>query len=75
MRINKILCDICDKEIDFDYDYGIGTFQKIELVNYSIFRNSKIKNDQHLNKKELDLCDNCCDKVYDYINKLKNESK
>ena len=75
MKINKVLCDVCKKEIDFNYDLGIGSFQKIEIINYSAFKRYKIQNNQHLDKKELDFCNICSTKIYNYINKLKNEFK
>jgi hypothetical protein len=75
MKINKVLCDICEKEINFNFEMGIGNFQKLELINYSAFRRSKMYDNQELDKKELDFCNDCCNKVYKYINKLKNESR
>ena len=73
-KINKIVCDICQKEIDVSL--GMGMFERI-MVNREKNFLAKLPgkfNDKDIRKKSLDMCNECCEKVQEQIEQLKKDN-
>ena len=71
MKVNKVICDICKKELDLKNDPVLGSFQKIELKTPFAF-NQKIQDrEKEISKEEYDLCKTCTEKIQNYILKEK----
>ena len=68
-KINKIICDICDKEINVDN--GMSMYESIKLDKSSMW---KPKAKPELIKIAMDICIECSAKIEQHIKELKNES-
>ncbi len=73
MKINKIICDVCHKEINFETDASIAMFEKANLLKKFNLKLTAISNDQ-IEKTHYDLCDKCSLLVEKYIEKLKYDN-
>jgi len=72
-KINKIICDICQKEIDVSL--GMGMFERIEINREKNFL-AKLPgkfNEKDIRKESLDMCNNCSELLAEYVKKLKTE--
>lgn len=74
MKINKIICDVCNKEINVEVDEGLGVFDyiqaKAKLYFASDTPNDNLKTDKEIVKTSFDLCDRCASNL---ANHIKNE--
>ncbi len=77
--INKIICDICGKEIDVANDKAIALFKNIKvqkainpLSSMSMPQNN-LKVEDKINETSYDICFECVEPIENYIIKLKNE--
>lgn len=70
-KINKIVCDICQKEIDVAQ--GMSLFERIEVNRKKNFFHKLPENfnDNDIRKQSLDMCNECSAKIAEYIEKLK----
>ena len=73
-KINKIICDICQKEIDVAK--GMSLFERIEVKHKNTFlgKASNEINENDIQKKSLDMCDSCSSKIIEYIEQLKKDN-
>lgn len=81
MKINKIICDICEKEIDIDKDTGLAMFEYISVDQKIIFGPDGLNNynnmrpDKDIKKVSYDICKSCAEKMMKNINELKKSNK
>ena len=80
MKINRIICDICNNEIDINIDAGIAMYEhivvqpKLDFVpNLFSKENNNIKSDKEIIKKSFDICKNCAKEIDILIDKLKEK--
>lgn len=76
MKINKIVCDICNKEIDIETNAseGLAIFEFIKVqtkVNFML----KAKPEKDVAKTSLDLCSSCAQEAEDYLFKKRDEKQ
>lgn len=81
MKINKIICDACNIELDVEKDSGLAAFEYIEVKPKISFDrspadpNAQMKTDKEIVKHSYDLCKKCADTVVDHIEKQKAAAK
>ena len=81
MKINKIVCDACKKEIDVEKDSGLAAFEYIEAKTRIDFSSDntgqpgQIQTEKDIIKTSLDLCKTCADLVVEFIEKKQKESE
>lgn len=82
MKINKIICDICNKEIDINIDEALAMFEHIQVkqkINFMpnllgrVGDREPMKTDKELVKTSFDLCKNCAKETEDFFTKQKEE--
>ena len=82
MKVNKIICDVCDKEIDVNVDAGLAMFEHIEVRQKIVFSQSPfnnrgredMKSDKEVVKTSFDLCKSCASETQDFLLKKKEEN-
>lgn len=74
-KINKIICDICKKEIDLAQ--GMSLFERIEVNRKKtlLYRIPDKFNESDIQKQTIDMCNECSAKVVEYIEKLKKNTE
>lgn len=81
MKINKIICDACDQEVDVERDNGLAAFEYIQALPKIAFGpnvrdpQSEMKLEREITKTSFDLCKKCADKVVDFIKEKKKETE
>jgi len=72
--MQKILCDICEREVDMIEDGALAMFEFIKLESQKIL--SFKKNDsEKLVKVHFDLCRECAEKIENYISEQRSKLK
>lgn len=85
MKINKIICDVCDAEIDVNSDEAIAQFESIQVrtkINLAPDlipkidpqSENKIESNRELIKTSFDLCKTCAEETEVFL-KTKKEEK
>lgn len=81
MKVNKIICDVCDKEIDVNADACLAMFEHIEIQQKVIFNQplfnrgrEDMKADKEVVKSSFDLCKSCANETRDFLIKKKEEN-
>lgn len=69
--MTKIFCDLCGKE--FKQNELLGGMMRLERV-YSIQNNMPVAGGQ-VNKRMIDVCEDCADKLWKYADTLKTNGK
>lgn len=76
MKINKIICDACNEEVDVEKDGGLAAFEYIQARQTMSFSpTAQVDPDNQLTKTSYDLCKNCADTVVEFIEKKKQDKK
>lgn len=81
MKINKIICDVCEQEIDVEKDIALAMFEYIQArptISFDsnpISPNSQMKAEKEIVKTSYDLCKNCADILVEVIEEKKKEIK
>lgn len=75
MKINKIICDLCGKEIDIEKDRAISMFETIKVLKkFDILAFNKHKDPKEgLTKTSYDICLDCSLLVEECIEKIKHD--
>ncbi len=77
--MQKIICDICEREVDMIEDGALAMFEfiKIQPQGGSMFSfKSSSKNDpEKLIKVHFDLCSDCAEKIEIYMNEQRSMLK
>ena len=72
--MQKILCDICEREVDMIEDGALAMFEFIKLESQKIL--SFKKNDsEKLVKVHFDLCRECAEKIENYMSEQRSMLK
>lgn len=69
--MQKILCDICERELDMMEDGALAMFEFIKIQTQNIL--SFKKKEEKLIKIHFDLCKDCAEKVEKFLNEQKVE--
>jgi hypothetical protein len=75
MKIHKVLCDACGKDINLEEDRALGAFQYLSVNKNLLFKGTAAQQDDSFEKDEFDLCKDCSEKIKNVITEIKNESK
>ena len=81
MKINKIICDACEEEIDVERDSGLAVLEyvqarpKISFEQNTRNNRSQMKLEKEITKTSIDLCKNCADIVIDFIEKKRQDKQ
>ena len=80
MKINKIICDVCNKEIDVNADAGLAMYehikvqQKLDIVpNFFSKGTEKLQAGKEIVKSSFDLCKDCAKETEDFFTRLKED--
>ncbi|MFA5397929.1 MAG: hypothetical protein WC346_18100 [Methanogenium sp.] len=80
MKINKIICDICDKEIDVNNEAGLAMYEHISIqqkLNLMPDVLSKGETNPQTNKEIIkvyfDLCNECALETEAFLIKLREK--
>lgn len=72
MKINKIICDGCNQEIDIDSENGLAMFEYIHVqAKLDLLNQNRTPVKKELVKMSLDLCKECAEKTIKYLEDLK----
>lgn len=67
--MKKIICDVCENEINIDD--GMSMYESIKVDKTAIFKNNKAD----VTKITLDICANCSTSIEKYIHSIKQTQK
>lgn len=81
MKLNKIICDICDHDINIEVDEDLAMFERIRTqtkinLQPSLFSNRRPKDletEKELVKTTFDLCKKCAADTEDFLIKKRDE--
>ena len=81
MKINKIVCDVCEKEIDVNNDAALAMFEYIQVQQKNVFSQSPFdgnkrnaESDKEVVKMSFDLCKRCANETQNFLLKKKEEN-
>ncbi len=81
MKINKIICDICDKEIDVNTDAGLAMYEHIEvqqklnlMPDVFLKGEADAQTGKEVVKLYFDICNDCAKEIEAFLIKTR-ESK
>lgn len=63
--MNKLYCDICNKEI----------INPTEVGHLSIVKKMLLEAEPRIVKQDIDLCETCINKVWELLEEIKKEKK
>ena len=79
-KINKIICDICGREINIKKDKAFALFKSVriqqtmnDLLLNNMQQNNNLKVDNQYNEINYDICSNCMIQIEENIINSKNE--
>ena len=77
MKVNKIICDGCDQDIDIEKDNVLAAFEHIEAKQKVLFGHSTdaMTQEKELVKSSYDLCRSCASLVLKTIEKIKKDTQ
>lgn len=73
MKLNKIICDICGKEMDIEKEPFLAAYQKIEITQKMLFKSQEFKPEENVQKIELDFCRDCSIQLDKKIEEMKSK--
>jgi len=77
MKVNKIICDVCEKEIDISSDESLAMFERIQVQQkislIPNLRKTEMESDKEVVKTTYDLCKACSIELEEFLLKRKKE--
>ena len=74
MKVNKIICDACGKDIDVEK--GMAAFEHIEVKHKIKFQaHAEMEGEKEILKTSFDMCVTCAVKIMKLIEKIKKDTK
>ncbi len=80
MKINKIICDLCENEVDIKKDNGLAMFEYIQAKQLISFAPSadlpkQMSTEEEISSIRYDFCKRCADEIVNLIEKEKQNKK